>query len=84
MFNNNERDNMKNIKKKSPFLVIEITKFSDENFYALKKDADTLEKATEYLVAFKTLNNKKNISYELFNIFGQFSVESIERVSNDK
>jgi len=67
MFNNNERDNMKNI-----ILVVEITKFSDDSYiYTIKKDADTLEKATEYLVALKTLNNKKSISYELFNVLGQ-------------
>ena len=67
MFNNNERDKMKNT-----VLVVEITKFSDDSYnYTIKKDADTLEKATEYLVALETLNNKKSISYELFNVLGQ-------------
>jgi len=71
MFNNKkERDNMKNT-----ILVVEITKFSDDSYiYTIKKDADTLKKATEYLVALKTLNNKKSISYELFNVLGQFDV----------
>jgi hypothetical protein len=67
MFNNNERDKMKNT-----ILVVEITTFNDKSYiYSIKKDADTLEKATEYLVALKTLNNKKSISYELFNVLGQ-------------
>ena len=68
MFNNKkERDNMKNT-----ILVVEITNFSSgRKNYNIKKDADTLEKATEYLVALKTLNNKKSISYELFNVLGQ-------------
>jgi hypothetical protein len=67
MFNNNERDNMKNT-----ILVVEITTFRDDSsMYSIKKDADTLEKATEYLVALKTLNNKESISYELFNLLGQ-------------
>ena len=67
MFNNNERDKMKNT-----ILVVEITTFNDKSYiYSIKKDADTLEKATEYLVALKTLNNKKSVSYELFNVLGQ-------------
>jgi hypothetical protein len=68
MFNNKkERDNMKNT-----ILVVEITKFSSgRKNYNIKKNADTLEKATEYLVALKTLNNDADISYELFNVLGQ-------------
>ena len=68
MFNNKkERDNMKNT-----ILVVEITNFSSgRKNYNIKKDADTLEKATEYLVALKTLNNKKSVSYEMFNPLGQ-------------
>ena len=67
MFNNKERDNMKNT-----ILVVEITEFSSgRKNYNIKKDADTLEKATEYLVALTTLNNKKSVSYELFNVLGQ-------------
>ena len=67
MFNNNERDKMKNT-----ILVVEIRTFNDKSvLYSIQKNADTLEKATEYLVALKTLNNKKSISYELFNVLGQ-------------
>ena len=68
MFNNKkERDNMKNI-----ILVVEIRTFNDNSvLYSIQKEADTLEKATEYLVALKTLNNNKNTSYELFNLLGQ-------------
>ena len=60
---------------KNTILVVEITKFSDNSYiYTIKKDADTLEKATEYLVALKTLNTDADISYELFNVLGQFDV----------
>jgi hypothetical protein len=65
--NNNERDNMKNT-----ILVVEVRTFNDNSvLYSIQKNADTLEKATEYLVALKTLNNKKSVSYELFNVLGQ-------------
>ena len=67
MFNNKERDNMKNI-----ILVVEITTFNDKScLYSIKKEADTLEDATAYLVALNTLNKKKNTSYEMFNPLGQ-------------
>ena len=68
MFNNKkERDNMKNT-----ILVVEITKFSSgRKNYNIKKNADTLEKATEYLVALKTLNTDAEVTYELFNVLGQ-------------
>ena len=67
MFNNKERDNMKNT-----ILVVEVRTFNDNSvLYSIQKNADTLEKATEYLVALKTLNNKKSVSYELFNVLGQ-------------
>ena len=57
---------------KNTILVVEITKFSSgRKNYNIKKNADTLEKATEYLVALKTLNNDADISYELFNVLGQ-------------
>ena len=64
-------------------LVVEVTKYSDgTKIYSIKKHADTLDKATEYLVALKNLNDSERITYELFNRFGQFEVETIE-VAND-
>ena len=67
MFNNNERDNMD-----KTILVVEITKYSSgKKIYTIKKHAPNLDKASEYLVSLKNLNEDKDISYELFNRFGQ-------------
>jgi len=79
MFNNKERDKMDKI-----ILVVEVTKYSFGKRYAIKKSADTLDKASEYLVSLKNLNDSTDISYELFNRFGQFEVEEIQKVANDK
>ena len=67
-------------------LVVEVTKYSFGKRYAIKKSADTLDKASEYLVSLKNLNDSTDISYELFNRFGQFEVDRIEKekeVAND-
>ena len=64
-------------------LVVEVTKYSFGKRYAIKKSADTLDKASEYLVSLKNLNEDKDITYKLFNEFGQFEVEKIEKVAND-
>ena len=79
MFNNNERHN----KMDKTILVVEVTKYSFGKRYAIKKSADTLDKASEYLVSLKNLNDSTDISYELFNRFGQFEVEEIQKVAND-
>ncbi len=65
-------------------LVVEIKDYSWGKSYSIKKHADTLEKASEYLVALKNLNDSKNITYELFNRFGQFEVEEIKKVEDKK
>ena len=75
MFNNNERDNMN-----KTLLVVEIIKLSDRHIYNIKKSANSLDKASEYLVALNNLNDDSNITYELFNRLGQFDVERIEKV----
>ena len=76
----NERDNMKNI-----ILVVEINKYSSgKKIYTIKKHADTLDKASEYLVSLKNLNEDKDISYELFNRFGQLDVDKSERVEQNE
>ena len=61
-------------------LVVEIIKLSDRYIYNIKKSANSLDKASEYLVALNNLNDDSNITYELFNRFGQFEVERIEKV----
>ena len=80
MFNNNERDKM----DKTILVVEVITYSSGKKLYNIKKNASTLDKASEYLVSLKNLNDSTDISYELFNRFGQFEVDKIERVANDK
>jgi len=57
-------------------LVVRRSKFgsSQANYY-VEKSASTLQEATEYLVALKTLNKDKEITYILYNEFGQFDVE---------
>ena len=61
-------------------LVVEIIKLSDRNLYNIRKSANSLDKASEYLVALNNLNDDSNITYELFDRFGQFEVERIEKV----
>ena len=66
-------------------LVVEVTKYSDgTKIYSIKKHADTLDKATEYLVALKNLNDSERITYELFNRFGQFEVDEIKKVESEE
>ena len=76
MFNNNERDKME-----KTILVVEVVTYSSGlKLYTIKKHAENLEKATEYLVALKTLNTNADTAYELFNALGQFEVDRIEEV----
>ena len=68
-------------KMNKTILVVEIMKYSNgSKVYNIKKHADTLDKASEYLVALNNLNDDSNITYELFDRFGQFEVERIEKV----
>ena len=65
-------------------LVVEVVKYKNiPTGYSIKKTAQTLEKASEYLVALKNLNEDSNITYELFNRFGQFEVEEIKKVESE-
>ena len=62
-------------------LVVEVITYSSgKKYYNIKKHAETLDKATEYIVALKNLNEDKDITYKLFNEFGQFEVEEIQKV----
>ena len=66
-------------------LVVEITKYSSgRKMYTIKKSASNLDKASEYLVSLKNLNEDKDIAYELFNRFGQFEVDRIEVADDNK
>ena len=64
-------------------LVVEVSKYTWGTSYTIKKHADNLDKASEYLVSLKNLNEDKDIAYELFNRFGQFEVEEIQKVADD-
>ena len=79
MFNTNERDKMD-----KTILVVEVSKYSWGTSYNIKKHADNLDKASEYLVSLKNLNEDKDIAYELFNRFGQFEVDRIEVADDNK
>ena len=79
MFNNKGESKMDKI-----ILVVEINQYSSgSKLYTIKKHANTLDKASEYLVSLKNLNEDKDITYKLFNEFGQFEVDRIEKVAND-
>ena len=75
MFNNKGESKMD-----KTILVVEVSKYNWGTTYTIKKHADNLDKASEYLVALKNLNENKDIAYELFNRFGQFEVDRIEKV----
>ena len=76
MFNNKGESKMD-----KTILVVEIITYSSgKKLYNIKKNASTLDKASEYLVSLKNLNEDKDITYELFNRFGQFEVDRIEKV----
>ena len=80
MLNTNERDN----KMDKTILVVECQDYSWGKSYSIKKHAKNLEKASEYLVSLRNLNDAENTTYELFNRFGQFEVESIEKVESEE
>ena len=64
-------------------LVVECSNYTWGKTYSVKKHASSLDKASEYLVSLKHLNDNDRITYELFNRFGQFEVDKIEKVAND-
>jgi len=80
MFNNNERDKM----DKTILVVEVITYSSGKKYNNIKKHAETLDKASEYIVSLNNLNEDKDITYKLFNEFGQFEVEEIQKVEPKK
>ncbi len=63
-------------------LVVKVTKYETiPDSYSIETTADTLEQASEYLVALRTLNKSSNVTYELFNGFGQFEVDEITQLN---
>ena len=78
MFNNRKEGQMD-----KTILVVEVTDYSWGKSYSIRKHATTLDKASEYLVSLKNLNDNNKVTYELFNRFGQFEVDEIEKVAND-
>tara|TARA_R100000656_G_scaffold39564_1_gene33137 strand:+ start:437 stop:682 length:246 start_codon:yes stop_codon:yes gene_type:complete len=79
MYNNNgERKMDKTI------LIVKVTNYQTiPDGYSIEATADNLEEASKYQVALKALNKSSNVTYELFNGFGQFEVEEIKKVVND-
>ena len=65
-------------------LVVECQDYTWGKSYSIKKHASNLEKASEYLVSLRNLNDSKNTTYELFNRFGQFEVEEIKKVEREE
>jgi len=65
-------------------LVVEIMKYSNgSKVYTIKKHAENLDKASEYLVALNNLNEDKDTSYELFDRLGQFELDNVEKKKED-
>ena len=79
MFNNKGESQMD-----KTILVVEVTDYSWGKSYSIKKHAGSLDKASEYLVSLKNLNDNDQVTFELFNRFGQFEVDEIQKVANDK
>jgi len=77
---NKRKDN----KMDKTILVVEVSKYSWGTSYSIKKHATSLDKASEYLVSLKNLNEDKDTTYELFNGLGQFEVEKIEKVESEE
>ena len=66
-------------------LVVEVIKYKNiPTGYSIKKSADSLEEAAQYKVSLENLNEAENTTYELFNGFGQFEVDTIEKVESKK
>jgi hypothetical protein len=79
MFNNKGESQMN-----KTILVVEMMKYSNgSKVYTIKKHAENLDKASEYLVALNNLNEDKDTSYELFDRLGQFELDNVEKKKED-
>ena len=65
MFNNKERDNMNKRQEQDVWLVIERTFWShdNENWFNVKEQANSKEKAEIKKTALETLNDESKVSY---------------------
>jgi len=80
MYNKKQKED----KMDKTILVVEVIRYNNiPTSYHVIKSAENLEKASEYLVALRTLNKDSKTTYELFNRFGQFEVEEIKKVESD-
>ncbi len=83
MYNKQQKEDK--MKEDRTILVVEVIKYNSiPTGYSIKKTADTLEKASEYLVALKNLNEDTDVEFQLFNRLGQFDVERIEKVESEE
>ena len=66
-------------------LVVEVIKYKNiPTAYNIKKTANSLQQASEYLVSLRNLNDAENTTYELFNRFGQFEAEEKKKVESEE
>jgi len=66
-------------------LIVKVTNYQTiTDGYSIEATADNLEEASKYQVALKALNKSSNVTYELFNGFGQFEVEEIKKVTEKR
>ena len=66
-------------------LVVEVIKYKNiPTAYNIKKTANSLQQASEYLVSLRNLNDAETTTYELFNAFGQFEVEEIKKIESEE
>ena len=81
MYNKKQKED----KMEKTILVVEVVKYKNiPTGYTIKKTADNLQKASEYLVSLRNLNDSENTTYELFNALGQFQVEEIKKVESEE
>ena len=81
MYNKKQKED----KMDKTILVVEVVKYKNiPTGYTIKKTADNLQKASEYLVSLRNLNDSENTTYELFNALGQFQVEEIKKVESEE
>ena len=82
MFNNNERDNMNKRQEQDVWLVIERTFWShdNENWFNVKEQANSKEKAEIKKTALETLNDESKVSYIIVQ---SRRIEKVKEETND-
>tara|TARA_R100000687_G_scaffold54837_1_gene43742 strand:+ start:135 stop:395 length:261 start_codon:yes stop_codon:yes gene_type:complete len=84
MFNNNGESQMK-VKEHDVWLVIERNFWShdNDNWYNVKEQANTKQKADSYKSALDTLNEESKISYFIVQVKGLARIEKESEETND-